>query len=384
MSAGFGSHFNAAAAIMKVFKGHLYVGTWNTPLGSLSNPNRKGCEIWRTADGMHWEQVVGHIAPFTEGGFGNQDNTGAWSIESFNDYLYVGTMNWDFSEEGGCEIWRSADGVHWEQVVDHGFKPIMQTQPREKKAINTYAWTMKVYKDHLYLGTFNSRIWLFDEEGTGCQLWRTENGVDWEKVQLPDGITNGYQDGFGEGENYGIRRMVIYNDDLYIGIASSFFHSHGSEIWRYDGTTWTPIISDDIPGISSDDARYDGFGNPMNKYIWSMCVTNDNKLWVGTANGKVFNPITINGLKDHKFIDTQTEGFEIWCYDGETWQPVIKNDIGLKPNGLGDASNLGARSMIEYPENSGNIVIGTFKLINPYPGQPREGCELWMRFNNVE
>lgn len=384
INAGFDYHFNAAAAVMKVFKGYLYVGTWNTPIGSVFQPNRNGCELWRTSDGIQWEQVVGHNAPFISGGFGNPDNTGAWSIEEFNGYLYVGTMNWDFSDQGGCEIWRSVDGLHWEQVVDHGFRPFMTAEEREKEAINTYAWIMQVYKGQLYLGTFNARVWLLDDTGTGCQLWRTSDGMTWEKILLPNGLEDSYKDGFGESENYGIRRMVIYNDELYIGIASSFFHTHGCEIWKYDGVSWVPVISDELEGSTQNEFYHDGFGNQMNKYIWSMVVTNDNKLWVGTANCQVYTPIIFQKGMDHDMIDTETQGCEIWCYDGQQWQPVIKNDFGNKPNGLGDMSNLGARSMIEYPENSGNIVVGTFKFINPDPTQPRSGCELWIHENKVE
>lgn len=378
INAGFGYHYNAAAAVMKVFNGYLYVGTWNTPIGSVLQPNRKGCEIWRTADGIHWDQVVGNNAPYMSGGFGNPDNTGAWSIEEFNGYLYVGTMNWDFSDQGGCEIWRSQDGLIWEQVVDHGFRPFMSSEEREKEAINTYAWIMQVYKDQLYLGTFNSRVWLFDDAGTGCQLWRTPDGTTWEKVLLPDGLNGTYKDGFGESENYGIRRMVIYNNELYVGIASSFFHTHGCEIWKYNGESWTPIISDEVAGSIGNALVDDGFGNKMNKYIWSMVVTNDNCMWVGTANCQVYTPLLFQRGADHTFIDTETEGCEIWCYDGQEWRPIIKNDFGNRPNGLGDMSNLGARSMIEYPEGSGNIVVGTFKFINPDPTQPRTGCELWI------
>jgi len=377
IAAGFDYHFNAAAAVLTVYKEYIYVGTWNTPIGCIMNPDRKGCEIWRSADGIHWEQVVGHNAPFNKGGFGNPDNSGAWSIKEFKDYLYVGTMNWDFSDQGGCEIWRSQDGLHWEQVVDHGFKPLMSNN--EKKAVNTYAWIMEVFQDELYMGTFNSRLPLRNDDGTGCQLWKTSDGANWNKVPLPNG-ENGYQDGFGEKENYGIRRMTVFNDELYVGIASSFFHDHASEIWKFDGITWTPIISDNVPGTSPDDFCYDGFGNNLNKYIWSMTVTTDNKLWVGTANGQVYLPIISKRDENRKFIDTETDGFELWCFDGEDWEPMIKDEYGFKPNGLGDISNLGARSMIEYPKDSGNIVIGTFKFLNPIPEQPREGCELWMRY----
>jgi len=376
---GFNYHFNAAASVLKEFKGYLYVGTWNTPIGSVLHPERKGCEIWRSPDGIQWEQVVGDHAPYVQGGFGNPDNMGAWSIAEFNEYLYVGTMNWDFSDTGGCEVWRSSDGLHWEQVVADGFRPFMTEQEKEKSAVNTYAWVMQEYQGQLYMGTFNARLWLFDDTGTGGQLWRTTDGILWEKVRLPDGLSGGFKDGFGEGENYGIRRMIIYNDELYIGGASSFLHNHGCELWKYNGTKWTPLISDDNPLSNQHKYLSDGFGNPMNKYMWSMVVTSENKLWVGTMNCQVYTPLLFERGMEHELFDSATEGCEIWCFDGTNWKPIISNRGGFKPNGMGDAGNLGARSMIEYPENSGNIIVGTFKLFNPDPNLPREGCELWIR-----
>jgi hypothetical protein len=379
INSGFNTNFNAASAILKEFNGYLYVGTWNTPISIEKNQNRNGCEIWRTNDGINWEQVVGEQALYTKGGFGNPDNVGAWSIEEFNGYLYVGTMNWDFTEQGGCEVFRSEDGVHWEQVVSNGFRGFMENPEYRSQAINTYAWTMKVYKNQLYLGTFNSRLDIIGDNTKGCQLWTTINGKDWEKVPLPDGTNNGFKDGFGEPENYGIRRLTIYNDELYVGVASSFFNDNGCEIWKYDGINWTPIIGDDVPGINPNDKLYDGFGNSLNKYIWTMTATSDNKLWIGTANCQVYNPLIFGRSENHNLLQPETEGFEIWCYDGTNWNPVIKNNEGLKPSGIGDSTNLGARSMIEYPKNSGNIIIGTFKLIKNNPTEILQGCELWMR-----
>ncbi len=380
LDSGFDYVHNAAASIMKEFKGHLYIGTWSTPIGSIQEPNRKGCEIWRSSDGVNWEQVVGENAPFTKGGFGNPDNVGAWSIEEFNGCFYVGTMNWDTTEGGGCEIWRSSDGLHWNQVVENGFRLFMPIQDRENGPVNTYAWVMKEYQDQLYVGTFNSKIKPFVNSGKGCQLWRTKDGLNWSKVDLPDGNTGDFKDGFGEMENYGIRRLTIYNDELYVGIATHFLYGNGCEIWKYNGTHWTPVISDDVPGVKINDIQYDGFGNPKNKYIWSMTATSDNKLWVGTANVQITPSFIINTIKSKGLlIESMTEGFEIWCYDGINWTPIIKNEVGMKQNGLGNVKNLGARSMIEYPENSGNIVIGTFNIINLNPSIPWEGCELWMR-----
>ena len=99
-----------------------------------------------------------------------------------------------------------------------------------------------------------------------------------------------------------------------------------------------------------------------------MAVTSDNKLYVGTANGKFVN-----------LMEPQTDGCEIWCYNGTDWTPIVKNGIGEKSNGFGNIKNEGARSIIEYPQGTGNIVIGTFKLVSTRPLLPQEGCSLWMR-----
>jgi hypothetical protein len=382
IKSGFNYSFNAAASIIKEYNGYLYVGTWNTPIGSIQNPERKGCEIWRSSDGIYWEQVVGENSPYTKGGFGNSDNVGAWCIEEFNGFLYVGTMNWDFTDQGGCEIWRSSDGLNWELVVDHGFRSIMNEENILFEPVNTYAWIMKVFKNQLYVGTFNSRTRIFTDKGTGCQLWRTSDGIEWDKISLPKSIEGGYQDGFGESENYGIRQLTIYNDELYVGVASSFLFKNGCEIWKYDGVRWTPIISDEIPGLEKSDITYDGFGNSKNKYIWSMTATSDGKLWVGTANVQVDLKYMIQSVKSKRLLDSLTDGFEIWCYDNNQWMPIVKNDIGKKSNGIGDSSNLGARSMIEYPENSGHIVVGTFKMIKNNPDVNNGGCELWIHVIN--
>jgi len=361
MDSGFGYNFNCMAGAIKEFKNKLYVGTASTSIGSLQDPNRKGAEIWRY-DGKSWEQVVGHNAPFVKGGFGNSENMAISDLEEFNGYLYAGTMNWDFTEKGGCEVWRTSNGIVWEQVVAQGFRPNMSKTDLEGGITNTYLWRIQVFNNQLYAGTFNSYYRFVGREGMGCQLWSTSDGTSWKKMSLPNG------DGYGDKENYGIRTMVVYNDELYVGTASNIIHDKGFEIWKYDGFKWTPMISDNIDGSKPYDIEYSGFGNPLNKYAWSMTVTSDNKLWVGTANGKLVN-----------IFEPKTEGCEIWCYNGTKWAPIVKNGNYEMPSGFGNNKNEGVRSMIEYPQGSGNIVCGTFKLTSTRPLIQQEGFEMWMR-----
>jgi len=360
INAGFNYHFNCAISVIKEFKGELYAGTWSTPIGSLNNPDRKGCEIWRY-DGNLWEQVVGSDAHNDygrpSGGFGNPDNIAAWSIEEFNGYLYIGTMNWNRLETGACEIWRSYDGINWERVVDHGFRLNMTEQDIKNGVMNNYAWIMKNYSCKLYVGTFNSRGYIGQNlQGAGCQLWSSANGVTWIKEPLPNG------DGFGEGANWGIRSMDIYNGDLYIGTATNFkSENEGCEIWRYNVSgeqkVWTCIVGDQA---STGKYTRDGFNDTANKYVWSMIVTADG-LYAGTSNR--------NGCQVYRYNITSG------------WTALVKTRTSEeftteKPDGFGDCLNYGVRSMIEYPLNSKNVFLGTFtsywhKLV---------GCEIWVRY----
>jgi len=270
-------------------------------------------------------------------------------------------MNWGYTKNGGCQIWRTQDGVHWSKVLDRGFKESLSET--EQNVHNTYAWSAEVYQDHLYIGTFNTNS-VFRFENAGCQLWKTSNGENWKKVECPGG------DGFGEKENYGIRCMAVYNDELYIATATDGYQPNGPnvqgfEIYKYDGANWTELIGEG--GI--DQHEKDGFGSKWNKYVWSMIVSSDNKLWVGTLNMQI------------RMLGENTKGCEVWCYDGMNWVPIVKDHVGEIDSGFGCIYNEGARGIIEYPTGSGNIVIGTFKLMKPF--KTPEGCELWIRYEKI-
>ena len=291
-------------------------------------------------------------------------------------HLYVGTMNWAQGNNGGCQIWRTEDGETWEQVVDRGFRDFNGTTFITR---NIYAWSMEEFNDKLFVGTWNSGIvdW-------GCQLWRTSSGVDdWEKVQLPKNNDTGeFQDGFGERHNYGIRRLVNYSGDLFIGTATSPFQIKWNgnteiealEVWKYNGTegwdAWKCIIGDNSGKKSIWD---DGFGDEYNKYCWSMIACN-NELWIGTSNNQ-YDPDPI--IPKYK-----TKGCEVWYYNGEILTASVKDEIGEIGNGFGEEWMIGARSMIEFPENSGNIIVGTYSIKEPFKPKIEElGCEVWIRYS---
>jgi hypothetical protein len=392
-SSGFGDHCNWNVGAMKEFNDELYVGTWQSSKRDLTYPfddEVYGGQIWRY-DGLEWEQVVGPDAADEggyNGGFGDRDNH-ICRMEVFknsNDetHLYVGTMNFN-GYDGGCEIWRTstgdADTADWERVVDKGFSG-KDDFDEDEDAWNAYAWSMEVFENsndenHLYVGTFNIEL----GDNGGCQLWRTATGAggddDWEKVDLKNG------DGFGEGwDNYGIRNMVNYSGSLYCGTGtntgkietSEEDEIQGIEIWKYngigsDGNGWVCIVGDDSDILGE---RYDdGFGDHYNKYAWSMTICG-NKLWTGTSNNQI---VSENGE-----LKYDTNGCEVWWYDEENLEASVKNGYEIG-NGFGNKTNVGAWSMIEYPESNGYLVVGTNKGMAIWPPNAKlgEGCEIWIR-----
>jgi len=153
------------------------------------------------------------------------------------------------------------DGSVWEQVCEPGFD----------NDENVSVVAMHAYKNRLYALTRNNE--------KGCELWRTDED-EWKQVEIWDNEENGI---YGNHlVNNVWARMVIFNDKLYIGFSSgvqgTYLNSTGCEIWRFDGETWEPVVSDkkdmdesgeisEISGCGADDGDI------------TARVTDDSKNW---------------------------------------------------------------------------------------------------------
>jgi len=225
---GFGDSTNAWVIPLVVFDGYLYAGASNEEAG--------GCEVWRSPDGTTWQQV-------NSDGFGDSNNSEEpIYMTVFGDYLYVGTYN---ASTGG-EIWRTKGlggppFTDWEQANADGFGD----------ANNSSATSGVVFKDNLYVGTWNNT--------TGGQIWRSPDGATWQRVN-----TNG----FGDPNNSDCFPWAAFNGHLYAG---TWNEQGGGQVWRSsDGTTWTKVSED-------------GLGDPNNIGIVPPVVFDD-YLLVGTQN----------------------------------------------------------------------------------------------------
>jgi hypothetical protein len=389
---GFGNSNNMELTMLVSYKPlevvdtYLYSGTFNP---------RDGLEIWRTNDPIDgvWEPLIhSNGEGIFSSGFGNKNNQAAYSAAILNNWLYIGTMNWN----EGCEIWRT-NGDIWERVIgggcniNHGFGDDNIGFERD-----IYAWEMIVFEDiyskqeHLYVGTFNI---------AGCELWRTSDGVDWICLVGDNGT---FRRGFNmvgvplRTHNYGIRRLEIFQNSLYIGTASVppfgikfndknifvpniFLESIGSGcgLWRFDGSEFKKIIG---RKFSMDLTKHSGFGDWTNAYIWSLREF-DGRLFAGTWNPGRFvtdinfqlgQPIVELSLATEESQHTQTAGCEIWYTDdGIDWYQMVGDETHIKSsqwpkNGFGDKNNIGARALIPYNDF---LYLGITNTV--------DGCELW-------
>jgi hypothetical protein len=377
-----------------------------------------GFEIWKYNTVSGWSRIIGYgLCGDYENGFGDSSNWAAGDMIEFQEKLYVGTWQ---SPYKGCEIW-CFDGSQWNPVVGRDATG-NNAEAGFGDAHNMAITSMEVFQNKLYVGTMN-----FNWGPNGfCQVWRTGDGINWEKVVdrgfrdegAGSGVRNAYAwrmendnnqllyvgtfnipipigieafrgcqlwksdtgnlndwdivplpngNGFGERQNYGVRGLVKYGSSLYIGTATSFLQpDQGSETEALEIWRLTGSTLNCLVGENSiyQPKIDDGFWNYYNKYIWSMTQCG-NKLWAGTANVQI---LPDNGILSY--------GCEVWCYDTQTgWTSVVKTGTGNEiSNGFGNSYNLGARSMCEYPTD--HLIVGTFVHSND---PLKTGCEVWMR-----
>ncbi len=138
------------------------------------------------------------------------------------------------------------DGSVWERVNAPGFGNA------ENKAIVA----LHEYQGSLYAVTRN------DE--TGFEIWKTNSSGGWDQLTVP-GLTdrNNYYAYLKEGvfapqydTKYNVRNnqwgdMIEFNGKLYLSVCSGYQGAHlygsiGTEIWRYDGTTWEPVMGESV------------------------------------------------------------------------------------------------------------------------------------------
>ncbi|PYT11445.1 MAG: hypothetical protein DMF51_15530 [Acidobacteria bacterium] len=249
---GFGDPTSAGVFELAVFDGHLYAG--------VSNPFT-GIQVWKTdAEGnppYRWTQVL------TGGAGRGKLNQAVMSMFPFKGALYVGTGirrgGYDREFKTGPaagELIRIDAEDRWELIVGQerrtprgDVQPVSGLGPGFDNPFNGYIWCMAEYDGCLYVGTYDSSIflWWIDpgrvprgahtrmrligpqkivEREAGFDLWRSPDGVRWFEVS---------RDGFGNPYNYGVRTLLGSKSGLIVGTANPF----GPEVAVRTATGWT-------------------------------------------------------------------------------------------------------------------------------------------------
>ncbi|UCF11707.1 MAG: hypothetical protein JSW06_06560 [Thermoplasmatales archaeon] len=289
---------------------------------------------------QNWERVVNQ-------GFGDNNNVYAWSIKEYKKYLYIGTLN-----SMGCQIYRSKTGDFgtWEKISIDGF---------DKNAISAGVRNMCVYQNLLWVVTGS---WYH-----GAQVWVTngeisdKNGIlKWKKAS---------ENGFGYGSDIPtIRSICIYKDKLYVGTRSKDF----ARIYRYDGLNSFEEINPNKWICINKDWMDNKEHNPHLKLAGQMIVYNTSPgkeyLYVGVyidAIPLIYQFMEEPSLKN--FLNIIRLIFlkcEIWRYDGNYWEKVIKNGYGKL-----NVMSLSARIL------NGSLYYGTFNMA---------GAEIWKTSNGIK
>ena len=208
-----------------IFRDHLYIG--------VANPESGG-EIWRTADGLAWERVA-------DKGLTRSDSLVLSPDAVCQDRLYAfGIAGGTLDNLLGFDLFRSDDGVTWEQVVEDGFGV------GEERNVSG---NLQEFQGRLYLTTNNAdpRLLMPDNPSErhpphGFQLWVSDDGESWTQVG---------EDGFG-AQNSFMAGMFAHGDTAYL---SSVDYHEGSRLWRSsDGETWEMIFQEPEPNFFQEGA----------------------------------------------------------------------------------------------------------------------------------
>jgi hypothetical protein len=266
--------------------------------------------------------------PVSELGFGHPGNQTFFEMASFNDYLYVGTLN----PRTGFQIWKTPGGRkpwRWRRVMTNG---------AYRGNLNEIAISMCVFNGALYVGT---------------------------------GIQNGGYDRTHRVGPAAPELIRIFPDDSWDLIVGTTRTTPCG--WKSPLSGWGP-----------------GFSNPFNGYFWRMAV-HDGSLYLGTYKWVVMLP-WLKGDKwpawlqraGHRLgIDElaySAGGFDLWrSPNGVDWGPITRN-------GFNNPYNYGVRTLQTTPCG---LFVGTANPFGPdvavrtgeswqYHPNRKGGLEIWL------
>ena len=251
-------------------------------------------DVWASTDGVNWTEMTDSAGWAGRAGL---------SAAVYNNEIYVlgGSTNDDAAVIGGPpvriyynDVWKSADGKHWEQLTDSA-------------AWSQRAGGIAVVKDD-YLYMIGGEVGFICFPGFPCppyfnDVWRTQNGIDWEPVtySAPWSARPGHQ--------------VVIADDKFVlfggfGLVpdNPFIPANPIDTWiSSDGANWEQLAAPPWNAFAPTQIKYDfdalvaydsssemdyiyTFGGDRETFNFADPTNHlniDNDVWKFCANGEI-------------------------------------------------------------------------------------------------
>jgi len=188
--------------------------------------------------------------------------------------------------------WYGENATDYDCVQD-GDKPADITRQEQTDLIVKYTLS--------FLDSLNSKV------PAALETITAEDGSVWERVNEP---------GFGDMYNTGVVALCPFQGSLYAITRND--HS-GFELWKTSDTRWARLT---VPGFT-DDNNYYGFSIPYGGTTALQYNLKQN-VWCAMKEFNGYLYVTVStGYQGSNLFGSI--GFEVWRFDGVTWEPVVAN-----------------------------------------------------------
>ena len=200
---------------------------------------------------------------------------------------------------------------------------------------------------------FNNYVYVSVENTNGAQILRCKISTgcdaqaDWAAV---------VDDGFGDGVNFSISMLAVFNDYIY---AATQHSADGAEIWRSDtgnADDWEKVVHDDVDanGVGFDES---GFG------LGTCCVPPEEKAQL--IEGDVV--VSVGG-EDRLFVGASNVGRLFYTDNGTTWKSATDDSFGM-----GDEDGVNIRDI----EASDDYIYVALDTNGDFDFPASEGAQVW-------
>jgi len=200
----------------------------------------------------------------------------------------------------------------------------------------TSAQSMTNYKGDLYVG-----VGMKDSESSGFRgtaVYRRQ-GTTWSEVG-GNGLKNSWNN--GTGQYNAVNAMAVYGGNLYVAIGG--LAAGDSEVWKFDGTTWTKVGGDGVNSswnTNFEDAKslavyngqlYAGLGRSAGDgEVWKFDGTSWTKVGGSGLNGSWTATDTVSSMvvsSGQLYVGLGGTGStmgRIYTYNGSAWVQIAGN-----------------------------------------------------------